>query len=344
MKGHLPIRRKGSIRSMRRESHKYRKKIDAYRLPQDLRERFKFKVPGIGKFAGKSLPLLDPASWGLRQRQWLYNIVELEKVCPRAFESYFFNTLPLLGRGKEGEVRKLHLEETFYSYLGIPWKDLAIKKFHKGSKTTPENQARTLHGLNTMYSYLAKNNFLPGFEAIERPGKERNPIFYSLFSEILSDIFGEEGFKYVPELISKEGETKKARPYLIYRSPTASFAVFIPEVIAYKGNFLVMPYLGYSGLVRGDKLPGHLKEDVQICLHVLGQTVLSMKSRLIKHFEKAGIQYPSQDFHLRNVIALVRKNKVEKINIIDQFTRKNVSSKFNKGSMRRIGRTGPSTE
>lgn len=224
------------------------------------------KIKGLGSPLGKSYQKITPADWIKRQRGWDYNRKMLETQFPEIFSTVFFSKLKRLGGRHEGEVRELLIDraQPFVSTSGIHWYKLAIKKFNKGAKSNPENQARTLHSLHLMVDYLVKTGQLP-------------------------------------------------------QSP---FEIRIPEVIAYKGPFLVMRHLGEEHNIRADSenLPRALKEQIFQAVIGLGIKITQSQRKLIRQFKDAGLQYPSPDFLPSNVIAAVKNNKITRIWIFDQFS------------------------
>jgi hypothetical protein len=123
-------------------------KKDFHRLRVDEKVG-KTKVSGLGSPLGKGIPEVSAIDWIRREERWNYNRNELERRIPNVFTSGFFATLPFLGGRSEGNVRELTFEEDkpFISNSNLFWYKLAIKKFHKHARSSPEDQARTMHSL-----------------------------------------------------------------------------------------------------------------------------------------------------------------------------------------------------
>ncbi len=96
----------------------------------------------------------------------------------------------------------------------------------------------------------------------------------------------------------------------------------IPEVITLKYPFSVMRSLNYPDTVRADLLDRELKQKVYNNIVRFGNLlVYHQKEKVIRRFERAGLEYPNPDFNPKNVFAkLDHKNSsgIRNIWVIDQ--------------------------
>ncbi|MBI2530117.1 MAG: hypothetical protein HYW05_03160 [Candidatus Diapherotrites archaeon] len=270
------------------ERERRRKLFETERLPKSVKGYLE-KKQGLGAPLGSPLPDLK-VDWLGRIEKWRYNRAKLERQFPGIFTNEFFLKLPRIGGGGEGEVRHFHLgkENVFVSSSGMHWYDLIIKKFKKGARSSPENQAKTLHSLHKIYNWLTANKMLP--------------------------------------------ESK-------------NFELRVAEVIAYKGPFLAMRYIK-DPLSLG-QLPSDLKHEAWGLVVGFGKSIYNAQGRLIRHYESAGLAYPSPDFVSPNILIKLRDRPGEKgqTYVIDQFseTTRAKKSRFRRGSMKRIYEKRPTT-
>lgn len=139
-----------------------RKLFETERLPKAVKEHLKKKPFGLGTSLGAPLPDIK-TDWIRRVEQWKDNREKLEQQFPGIFTNEFLYNLQRVGGRKEGEARRFHLgkENMFVSANGMHWYDLVIKKFNKGARSSPENQAKTLHSLHVIYKWLIESRGFP---------------------------------------------------------------------------------------------------------------------------------------------------------------------------------------
>lgn len=272
------------------EMERKRKLFETERLPKSVKEHLERKTSGLGAPLGSPLPNIK-VDWLGRIEKWRYNREKLERQFPGIFSNEFFLKLPRVGGGREGEVRRLHLgkENVFISSSGMHWYDLIIKKFKKGARSSPENQAKTLHSLHIIYNWLMANKMLP--------------------------------------------ESK-------------NFELRVAEVIAYKGTFLAMRYIK-DPLSLG-QLPSDLRKEAWGLVTNFGRSISNAENRLIRHYERAGLVYPSPDFVPPNILIRLRGRAGERgqTYIFDQFSEpvRAKERRFRKESIRRMVENRPITE
>jgi len=135
------------------------RKSEIHRLPKREKQRIA-KTAGLGSALGRGFPEVRSAFWSSRNQKWEENRIVLESQFPQIFSKKHFSSLKFLGGRGEGEVREFLTAEPFTSSSGLKWYALAIKKFHKHSRSNPRNQAEALHSLNLMLNYFKHNNMI----------------------------------------------------------------------------------------------------------------------------------------------------------------------------------------
>src|SRR3989338_8892718 len=147
---------------MRKRYDSHAKPAPWHRRPKEVRAAIQNRRPkGLGSRLGRGLAPVPAADWVGREARWVKNRQTLEQDFPGFFTTRFFSRLPRLGGRGEGEVRRFVPKEPFVSSSGIKWNSLAVKKFKKGARSNPQNQARTLYSLNLMMKYLSSTGRLP---------------------------------------------------------------------------------------------------------------------------------------------------------------------------------------
>lgn len=134
---------------------------DDYRLPLAQKAAIKRATRrGLGTPFVKPNVRLPAIDFEHRFNKIERNRRNLEAYVPGVFEQKFFVTLPILGSGSEGEVRRLFLggHNKFVTSEDNQkgphrWASLAIKKFRNASTADIQKQVETLHSLNLIRSY-----------------------------------------------------------------------------------------------------------------------------------------------------------------------------------------------